>query len=107
MTKNVKRRKSGYVFEEVEKTKYLGVISTNKCEREAETREKIILCANKKLLRSKVLSKGSLMKMYKVIIRPVCMPSIYAAETPSMTPKQEEDLRIVESKINEKYIGTN
>ena len=35
-----KIRIGGYLFEEVEKFKYLGMIITNKCEREAETRKK-------------------------------------------------------------------
>ena len=37
-----KIRIGGYAFEEVKNFKSLGVIITNKCEREAETREKII-----------------------------------------------------------------
>jgi len=105
--KGKKIRIGGYTFEEVEKFKYLGVIITNKCEREAEIREKIITTnrifyANKRLLKSKTLSKSSKMKIYKVIIRPVLL---YAAETLSMTQKQEEDLRIVERKIMRTVLG--
>ena len=47
--KECKKIRTGrYAFEEVENFKYLGVIITNKCERQAEIREKIILCANKR-----------------------------------------------------------
>ena len=77
---------AGYAFEEAEKFKCLRVIITNKCERKAETQEKIItnkiFCANKRLLRSRALSESSKLKIYKVIIRPVLL---YAVETLSMT----------------------
>ena len=100
--KKKKIRIGWYAFEEVEKFKYLGVIITDKCEREAGAREKIITTnkifwANKRLLRCKALSKSS-----KIIIRPVLL---YAAETLSMTQKQEEDLRIVERKIMRTVLG--
>ena len=58
--------------------------------------------ANKILLKSKILTKKSKMNIYKTIIRPVMM---YAAETMTMTKKDEEDLRIVERKILRTILG--
>ena len=95
--KKKKIRMGRYALEEVKKFKYLGVIITNKCEREPETQEKIIttnriFCA----------SKSSKMKIHKVITRPA---PLYTAETLSITQKQEEDLRIAERKILRTILG--
>ena len=96
-----------YVFADVENFKCLGMIITKKREREVDTREKIIttnriFCANKRLLRSKALSKSSKMKIYKVMIGPVLL---YVAETPPVTQKEVEDLKTAERKITRTIPG--
>lgn len=96
-----------HAFEEVEKFRYLGILLTNNGERDSEIKEKIITTnkvyyANKKLLKNKLLSRKSKMRIYRTIIRPTMM---YAAETLSMTKKQEEDLRIIERKILRTILG--
>lgn len=96
-----------YEFEEVDKFKYLGVLITSSGERRTEIEEKIIAVnrtyyANKKLLKSKILTKNTKMDIYKTIIRPVMM---YAAETLTLTKREEEDLRIVERKVMRTILG--
>lgn len=96
-----------YIFEEVDKFKYLGVIMDKNGERDAEIKEKIlttnrVIQANKKLIKSKLLSKNCKIKIYRTIIRPTLM---YAAETLSMTKKQEEELRIIERKVMRIILG--
>lgn len=96
-----------HTFEEVEKFKYLGITIANDGSREAEIKEKIIkanksLHANKKLLKSKDLSRNTKLKIYKTVIRPSIM---YAAETMSMTKKDEEDLRVAERRILRTILG--
>ena len=96
-----------HTFEEVSKFKYLGIMMSNKGDRDTEIQEKIMavnraLHANKKLLKSKDISKKIKMKIYKTVIRPVML---YAAETMTMTKKDEEDLRITERKIIRTILG--
>ncbi|KAI4466987.1 hypothetical protein MML48_2g00009559 [Holotrichia oblita] len=94
-----------YKFEKVNKIKYLGVTIANDGKKETEIKEKIIAVnrtynANKKMLRSKYLSKKTKIRMYETLIRPVMM---YAAET--MTQRDEEELRILERKILRTILG--
>ncbi|XP_057657852.1 uncharacterized protein LOC130894852 [Diorhabda carinulata] len=94
-------------FEEVDTFKYLGTTLSSDGNKEAEVKEKITAAnrayyANKKLLQNKILGKSTKMRIYKTVIRPVMM---YAAETMTMTKKQEEDLRIVERKILRTILG--
>lgn len=96
-----------YEFEEVENFKYLGIMVNSSGERRTEITEKIIAAnrayyANRDLLRSKILTKHTKIKLYKTIIRPVMM---YAAETMTLAKTEEEDLRIVERKILRAILG--
>lgn len=96
-----------FEFEKVEKFKYLGVTITSTGDRRKEIEEKIISTnrayhANKKLLKSKILSKQTKLNIYKVLIRPIMM---YAAETMILSKKDEEDLRIIERKIMRSILG--
>ncbi|KAI4455144.1 hypothetical protein MML48_9g00010570 [Holotrichia oblita] len=85
-----------YVFEEVDKFKYLSRDGS----RDAEIKEKIMAAnrafyANKKLLKSRNLAKTTKVNIYNTLIRPVLM---YLAETMTMTKKDEENIRIFERK---------
>ncbi|CAG9829791.1 unnamed protein product [Diabrotica balteata] len=94
-------------FEEVEYFKYLGVTISKSGERKSEIKEKILAAnkayfANKRLLKSKTLTKKSKMSIYNTIIRPILL---YAGETMTMVKKDEEDLRIAERKIMRTILG--
>lgn len=96
-----------YSFDEVTVFKYLGVMLMNTGEREADIRERILKAnrayhANKKMLKSKFLGKKTKLNVYRTIIRPVL---IYAAETMTMSKRDEEDLRIFERKILRTILG--
>lgn len=105
--KNNKIKIGTHIFEEVDRFKYLGAMITNDGDGEAEIKERImntnrVYQANKKLLTSKTLGKKTKMKIYRTIIQPTMM---YAAETMTMTQKQEEQLRIQERKIIRTILG--
>lgn len=94
-------------FEWVNKYKYLGIVLSDDGDRAVELKERILAIsrayhANKKMLTSGNLSKKTKLNIYKTIIRPVAM---YAAETVTMTKKDEEELRIAERKILRKIYG--
>ena len=96
-----------YNFEEVDKFKYLGVTISSQGDRRTEIKEKIVAAnrafhANKKLLKSKVLRKETKMKVYRTMIRPILL---YAAETMTMTKRDEEDMRVMERKIMRAILG--
>ena len=70
-------------LEQVKQFKYLGSIINNDNSIEEEIKERIALgnkayFANQKLLKSKLVTKQSELKLYKTVIRPVV---IYASET--------------------------
>lgn len=96
-----------YNFEGVKEFTYLGtqlnntnLIST--CIQERIQAANRCYYANAKMLKSKVLSRKSKMKMYKSIIRPVMA---YGAECWSMTTQDESALRIFERKVIRKIYG--
>lgn len=106
-TQGEKIKIGGIEFEEVDKYKYLGVMITNKGDREAEIKEKLFATnkayhMHKKLLKSKLLTRTTKMKIYNTIIKPVLM---YDAETLTITKKEEEQLRIIERKILRDILG--
>jgi hypothetical protein len=85
----------------VENFNYLGSIlnADNKmnieiAERKAKGNETYY--ANSKLIKSKLLKKNTKMKIYKTIIRQTVVT--YASETWTLTAKDENNLRIFESK---------
>ncbi|KAI4471641.1 reverse transcriptase (rna-dependent dna polymerase) [Holotrichia oblita] len=89
-----------YIF-----TQYV-TICNDEC-RDTEMSEKILaanraLYANKKLLKSNTLSRNTKVKMYKTLVRPII---IYAAETMSMTRRDEENIRRAERKILRTIMG--
>ena len=76
-------------------------------DRRTEIKEKIVAAnrafhANKKLLKSKVLRKETKIKVYRTMIRPILL---YAAETMTMTKRDEEDMRVMERKIMRAILG--
>ena len=96
-----------YTFEEVETFKYLGITLANDGSRDAEVKEKVIkanraLHANKRLLRNKSIAKDTKIKIYNTLIKPVVM---YAAETMTLTKKDEESMRRAERKIMRTILG--
>lgn len=98
---------SNQEYQEVDRFKYLGVMISNDGDREPEIRDKIIstnraFYANKKLLKSKFISKKTKIRIYNTLIKPIAM---YGAEVMSMTRKDEERLRIMERKILRAILG--
>lgn len=94
-------------FIEVDKYNYLGVMITNTGDRETEIKEKIFAAnkayhIHKNLLKSKIISKRTKMKIYKTLIRPLLL---YDAETLTMTKIEEEKMRIIERKILRAILG--
>lgn len=82
---------------------------TNNGKPDAEIQEKISATnrafqVNKKLLKSRNLSKRTKLDIYKTIIRPVTM---YAAETMIMTQKDEEKLRILRTILGPVQLAEN
>ncbi|KAI4460833.1 transposase is4 [Holotrichia oblita] len=72
-----------------------------------EIKEKIMAAnrafyANKKLLKSKNISKRSKVRIYDTIRRPILM---YSVETMTMTKKNEENLRVLKRKILRSIMG--
>lgn len=95
------------LFEEVDKFKYLGIMLTNTGTREEEIKEKIMatnraLHANKKILKSKLITKKTKIRIHESLIRPVMM---YGAEVLTMTKADEENLRIAERKVMRTILG--
>lgn len=94
-------------FELVHSFNYLGVTigQTSK----HRTKERIqkgyrAVGRNKKLLKSKSISRRTKIKIYKTLIRPVIT---YAMETTVINKKEEEDLKITERKIIRMITGPN
>lgn len=104
---NKKIKIGSHEFEQVDKFRYLGIMLSSDGDRVMEIKEKIIsankaLHANKKLLKSKILTRKTKIRIYKTLIRPIIT---YAAETMTMTKKEEERLRIAERKIMRTILG--
>lgn len=96
-----------YKIEEVETFKYLGIMISKTGSNQDEITEKILAAnrafhANKHLLKNKILTKKTKMKIYKTTIRPIIL---YSAETMTITKKEEEDLKIMERKILRTILG--
>ena len=94
-------------MEEVSKTKYLGTIVTGDNLTEEETKERIAAgnpasFANQKILRSKLISKKTKMKLYKALIRPV---AVYGTECWVLTENIKQKLLVFERKILRRIFG--
>lgn len=61
------------------------------------------ICANIIILKSKAFQKSTKIKIYKNLIRHIFM---YAAETMSMSKKQEVELRVVKRKAMRLIMGS-
>lgn len=100
-------RTQKHIFETVSSLNYLGVtIGHTSKERIRERLQKgyRTFGRNKKLLRSKNISKKNKIKIYKTLIRPVIA---YAMETTVINKKEEDDLKIIERKIMRTILGPN
>jgi hypothetical protein len=89
-----------FVFEHVENFNYLGSIlnADNKMNieiAERKAKDNKAYCDNVKLIKSKFLKRNTIMKIRKKMIRPVVT---YLSETWTLTAKDENSLRIFESK---------
>ena len=94
-------------FEAVNTFKYLGSLidnehRTDKCIQEQIQKGNRAYHANKQVLRSKLISRNTKLRVYKVIIRPV---ATYGSETWTMTVKDENALRSFERKIMRRIYG--
>ena len=102
-----KIRINQYKFDRVDSFKYLGVEITSKGARQNEIKEKIqksikMYHTTKRMMKSKILSYSTKINIYKTIIRPIMT---YAAETMTMTKKEENQLLITERKIIRAILG--
>lgn len=96
-----------YNFEAVSSFNYLGVTVGGTAR--DKVRERILkgnqaYGRNKLLLKNKMLSKKTKIKIYKTLIRPVIT---YALETMVINRKEEEDLKIMERRIMRTILGPN
>lgn len=94
-------------FENVQTFKYLGREISNKNERTNDIKQRLqvgnkLYSIYKKLLKNKKISKKTKMRVYTTIIRPAVM---YAAETITLTKREEEQLRIFERKVIRTIVG--
>jgi sorting nexin-29 len=96
-----------YSFERVQSFKYLGSLLTESNENSLEIKERI-KAGNKAyysmqhLLKSRLLSRKSKIRIYRTVLRPVVM---YASETWVMTTKDEYMLNCWERKILRRIYG--
>lgn len=98
---------SNYKFEKISNFTYLGVKISNKGLISEEINNRIILgnrayYANLNLIKSRLLTKSTKVKLYKTLIRPVVS---YAAETWTLNNGDENALRIFERKIMRRIYG--
>jgi hypothetical protein len=96
-------------LEQVKQFKYVGSIINNDHSMEEEIKERIALgnkayFANQKFLKSKLVTKRSMLKLYKTVIRPVV---IYASETWVLKEAIINKLTIFETKKFEENICTH
>jgi len=98
---------NGVTCEGVAKFIYLGTLISNDNSIEKEIQRRI-LAGNRtyfaavNLFRSRLLSRGTKIQLYKTLIRPVVS---YGAETWTMTKKEERALLIFERKIYRRIYG--
>ena len=96
-----------FAFENVEHFNYLGSILNADIKMNTETAQRIAkgskACyANAKLIKSKILTRNTKMKIYKTMIRPVVTCS---SETWKLTARDENNLRIFERQMLRKICG--
>lgn len=97
----------GMTFENVERFVYLGA-EVNNCNRTNSEIQRRIMIGNKvyytntKLIKSRILSRKTKLKIYKTLIRPVVT---YGAETWNITSKDANRLRTFERKIIRRIYG--
>ena len=96
-----------FVFQRVKEFKYLGVQITDDGKIDQEIKHRLII-ANKSYyglmgqMRSKYISRGTKIKLYKTLIRPVL---IYGAETWAINKENEDKLAVFERKILRRIYG--
>ena len=98
---------NGMKIEEVIKTKYLGTTETKDTIIEEEIKERIAAgnrasFTNQQILRSKLISKNTKMKLYKALIRPVV---VYGSECWVLTENIKQKLLVFERKILRRIFG--
>lgn len=96
-----------YKFEEVERFEYLGTVFTRKPGSKEEIQKRIMagnrcVYALNKILKSKSVSRGAKIRIYKSVIRPVVL---YASETWTMNKSEQEMLQVWERKVLRKIFG--
>jgi hypothetical protein len=99
---------NGVSFEGVAEFIYLDTLISNDDNVEKETQRRILVgnrtyfVAAIRFFRSRILSRGTKILLYKTLIRPVVS---YGAETWTMTKKEEQALLVFERKIFRRIYG--
>ena len=99
---------ANFKFAQVNEFKYLGTIVTDKNETKTEIQKRLhsgnaCFYATNKLLKSRLLSRKTKIRIYKTIILPVVL---YGCETWPLTRAQENRFRVFENKVLRKIFGT-
>jgi hypothetical protein len=94
-------------FERVERSKYLGIALMNQNIIQEEIKSRLRLgsvCYHwvQDLLSSSLLSKNTMIKIYRTIILPVIL---YGCETWSLTLREEHRLRVFENRVLRRIFG--
>jgi hypothetical protein len=94
-------------FERVEEFKYLGATLMNRNSIREEIKSKLKsgnACYHSvlNLLSSRLLSKNTKIRVYRTIILPVVL---YGCETWSLTPREEQRLRVFENRVLRRIFG--
>ena len=105
--KEIEIETEGMKIEEVKNVKYLGTTVTKDNLIEEEIKERIAngnraFFANKKIFQSKLKSKKSKIKLYKVLIRPVV---VYGSECWTLTENIKQKLMVFERRILRRIFG--
>jgi hypothetical protein len=105
--KEIEIEKEGMKTEEVKNVKYLGTTVTKDNLIEEEIKERIengnqAFLANKMIFQSKLISKKSKIKLYKVLIRPVV---VYGSECWTLTENIKQKLMVFERRILRRIFG--
>ena len=96
-----------YTFENVVNFEYLGTLITQNNKISEDIKRRIIIgnrayFANLKLIKSKLLTRKTKLKIYKTLIRPVV---VYGAETWNLTNSDCNKLRVFERKLIRRIYG--